>query len=194
MFLLCCSNIPEIWWSLFTSVGMNFLENVPSENWGGWMQWFPRAVHVRRCASHRERACSEPSGMLHQCLWVGAKAPSVAGARPDLGTPRPDGLLDVLWLHEFTMLSGALAPRVDYTPAPRGSCSSPDYRATTVTGKRLPQATHWGFSQLLQTYPPKSCEVLLSGLLHTGHASIGAFMWRYMSYRHIRTHTFVYST
>lgn len=52
-------------------------------------------------------------------LWVGAKAPGVAGARPDLGTPRPDSLLDVLWLYEFTMLSGALAPRVHYKPAPR---------------------------------------------------------------------------
>ena len=42
--------------------------------------------------------------MLYQCLWVGAKAPGVAGAQPDLGTPKPDGLLDVLWLYEFMML------------------------------------------------------------------------------------------
>lgn len=48
--------------------------------------------------------------MLHQCLWVGAKAPGAAGAQPDLGSPGPDGLLDVLWLYEFMMLLGAVAP------------------------------------------------------------------------------------
>lgn len=33
-----------------------------------------------------------------------AKAPGDAGAQPGLGTPVPDGVLDVLWLYEFMML------------------------------------------------------------------------------------------
>lgn len=42
--------------------------------------------------------------MLHQCLQAEAQAPGDAGAQPDLGTPRADGLLDVPWLYEFIVL------------------------------------------------------------------------------------------
>lgn len=42
--------------------------------------------------------------MLYQCIQAGANTPGDAGAQPDLGKPRPDGLLDVLWVYEFIML------------------------------------------------------------------------------------------
>lgn len=58
--------------------------------------------------------------MLHQCVLSRANAPGNAGTnvqailglmhkqcwdRPDLGNPRSDCLLDVLWIYECTRLS-----------------------------------------------------------------------------------------
>lgn len=185
MFLHCCSDVLEIWWSLFTSVGMNFLKSFPCENWGGSI---PLSLYAGPCDSHSQKACSGPLGVLPQRLWVGAKAPAVAGAQPGLGTPRPDGLLDVLWVYEFTMLLRALAPS-------GWNISQHQGRSLTllITLPLLqegdPQVTQQCSSQLLQTFPPEAREVLLSGLLHTEHTCVGACMWWYL-----RMCTFVYPT
>lgn len=95
------------------------------------------------------RVFSEPSGMLHQWVWAGANAPSDDGAWTDLGNPRPDGLLDVLWLYEFMILSEPWPLVGEIWASPKGkSCSYTDHTAND-TGRRMPQVT--SFSQLLQT-------------------------------------------
>lgn len=120
-------------------------------------------------------------GLQPCCISVSglAKAPGDAGAQPDLGTPRVDGLLDVLWLYECIMLLELLALTSGMCLCSEGKSQVRPTTLPVVTqeGECLRSPVTLLFISPLQRY--LCVGVDHSGLLYTVHTSTVAFIsWR----------------